>query len=327
MSFAAIEGQDRAVAAVRAWVLAGRVAHAALFSGPDGVGKERTARALAAALLCEAGPTPEPCGRCGPCRRVEAQAHPDVHLVAPENGVLSIDAIRQLCARLQLVPFEGRAKVAIVRDAHTMTPAAQSALLKTLEEPPGDAVLVLCTAAPQLLLPTVRSRCRLVTFAPLPEPFVRERVASALGTGPDDPAVSLATVLAQGSLGRALEIAAQGLYGERREIVSAVQALSPDRPGAALDLAEAWGGDRVRAGEALEILQLWYRDRALDAVGDERARCLPDLPAAAPMAASEALWALDRLHEARRAIAAYANPQIALERTFLLLAGAREART
>jgi hypothetical protein len=99
-----------------------------------------------------------------------------------------------------------------------------------------------------------------------------------------------------------------------------VQSLRSDAPGAALDLAEAWGNDRARAAEAIEILQLWYRDRLLDAVGDPRPRCLPDFRPTRPLATETALAALERLHEARRGLVGYASAQLTLERTFLRIA-------
>jgi DNA polymerase-3 subunit delta' len=327
MGFSGVNGQSRAIATLRSALAGGRIAHAYLFAGPDGVGKETVAWAFTQALLCDSGGSSagEACGRCGPCRRVVARGHPDVQLVVPEKGVIPIDRVRDLCGRLALAPFEARYQVAILRDAHLLNPPAQNALLKTLEEPPGSAVLVLVSAAPHLLLPTVRSRCQRIAFAPLDGDLVRGRVAETLGRAPDDPDVILAAALGEGSLGRALSIAAEGAYSGRQELIQAALALSPDHPGAVLDLAEAWGSDRTKAGEALEILQLWYRDRLLESVGAE-GRCLPDLPAPFPISSGAALQLLDRLHEARRGLLVNVSPQLTLERTLFALAEAHGGR-
>jgi DNA polymerase-3 subunit delta' len=246
-----------------------------------------------------------------------------LHFLAPENDLIPIDRVRELASRLQLTAFEGRFKIAIIAGAHRMNPAAQNALLKTLEEPPGSAVLVLLASAPHLLLPTVRSRCQILGFAPLPEAFVRERLAEATGRAGDDAEIALAATLSEGSLGRALQIAGQGLYGDRGELVETVQRLSPGAPSAALDLAAAWSEDRAKASEALEILQLWYRDRALAAAGasgEDRPPALPEIPVVAPLPLAGALGALGLLHEARRGLRGNANAQLLLERTFLALA-------
>ena len=162
-------GHRAAVAAVHA-MLAGSVPHALLITGPASVGKVSLAEDLAAALLCT-GATGDarPCRQCRGCRTVEHGNHPDLHRLGPvgSGGQVVIggaDAsvrpgIRDLVDDLALLPVEGGARVAIVRDAHRANEMAQSALLKTLEEPPSGTYLLLCADDEELLLPTIRSRC------------------------------------------------------------------------------------------------------------------------------------------------------------------------
>jgi DNA polymerase-3 subunit delta' len=162
-------GQPAAVAAVRG-MLAGRVPHAVLIVGPASVGKHALATDLAAALLCTGARGAErPCRRCRGCRMVEHGNHPDLHRLAPDGpgGQIRIGdrlhpepgTVRGLAVELGLLPVEGGARVAILRDAHRMNDDAQSALLKTLEEPPAGTTLILCADDDERLLPTVRSRC------------------------------------------------------------------------------------------------------------------------------------------------------------------------
>jgi DNA polymerase III delta' subunit len=162
-------GHPAAVAAVRA-MLAGSVPHAVLIAGPASVGKVALAEDLAAALLCT-GATGDarPCRQCRGCRRVEHGNHPDLHRlgpVGPGNQVVIGGAearvrpgVRDLVDDLALLPVEGGARVAIVSDAQRANDMAQSALLKTLEEPPSRTYLILCADDEELLLPTIRSRC------------------------------------------------------------------------------------------------------------------------------------------------------------------------
>ncbi len=319
----AIHGQDRALAILERAIGNARIPHALLFAGPDGVGKETVANLLAAGLLCNRGPSLEPCLTCPSCRKTTANVHPDVHLLVPEKNVLNIETVRSLTGRLQMTAYEGRFKIAILRDAHTMNPAAQNALLKTLEEPPGAAVLILVSPAPHLLLSTVRSRCQRIAFAPLDRAFVRARVAAISARDAGDADVSVAVALGEGSLGRSLAILEEGRYANRKTLVDDVQRLAPDAPSRTLDLAEAWSADRAIAGEALEILQLWYRDRLLDACSapaDER--CLPDLSPEAPLPLDAALRCLNELHDARAALLGNGNPQLVLEKTFFGVAKA-----
>jgi DNA polymerase-3 subunit delta' len=151
----------------------GRLPHAFLFVGPEGVGKHSFALRLAQALLCETVPEQEldPCGRCPGCLQVMAGTHPDLLQVArPEDRQeLPIRVIRDLCLDLGLKPMSGRRKVAIVDDADVMNDEAANAFLKTLEEPPSGSVLILVGTSAEGQLDTILSRCRVVRFDPLPE--------------------------------------------------------------------------------------------------------------------------------------------------------------
>jgi DNA polymerase-3 subunit delta' len=170
-------GQPAAIAAVRA-MLATRVPHAILLAGPASVGKLPLAMDLAAALLCTgAQGADRPCRTCRGCRMVEHGNHPDLHRLEPEGagGQIRIGdrlhpepgTVRGLAVELALLPVEGGARVAILRDAHRMNDDAQSALLKTLEEPPAGTTLILCADDEERLLPTVRSRCARIRLGPV----------------------------------------------------------------------------------------------------------------------------------------------------------------
>lgn len=167
-------GQPVAVAAIRAMLGSG-LPHALLLAGPAGVGKTMLALDIAAALLCqgEAG-LPRPCRACRGCRMVEHGNHPDLHLLAPvgAGGFVPIGGrdergVRDLVGELALMPVEAGARVAIIEAAHRMTEDAQSAFLKTLEEPPAGTTIILCTDDEERMLPTIRSRCARVRLGPM----------------------------------------------------------------------------------------------------------------------------------------------------------------
>jgi DNA polymerase III delta' subunit len=167
MDGARTRGQPVALDAIEA-MIRGHVPHAILLAGPDGVGKTTLALDLAAGLLCEADPERRPCRSCRGCRMVDHGGHPDLHRLGPVGPGRQVviggaearyRGIRDLIAELALMPVEGRARVAIVDGADRMNEDAQSALLKTLEEPPAGVVIVLCADQETRLLPTVRSRC------------------------------------------------------------------------------------------------------------------------------------------------------------------------
>ncbi len=167
-------GQPAAIAAVRALLAAG-FPHAVLLAGPTGVGKSTLALDVAAALLCRAADgVSRPCGACRGCRMVEHGNHPDLHRLAPSGAGAAISiggrgerGVRDLVGDLALLPVEGGARVAIVEAAQRMSEDAQSALLKTLEEPPRGTVILLCADDEERLLPTIRSRCVRIRLGPL----------------------------------------------------------------------------------------------------------------------------------------------------------------
>ena len=143
-----------------------------VFAGPDGVGKRRTAVALAQVLNCERVTTGahgiDACGTCAACTRIARGVHADILVIEPgDTGSIKVDQVREAIERAAYRPFEGRRRVVIVDQADALMSEAQNALLKTLEEPPPASMFVLITARPDVLLPTVRSRCQRLRFGPL----------------------------------------------------------------------------------------------------------------------------------------------------------------
>lgn len=226
-------GQDVAVRALRDAVASGTVGHAYLFVGPRGVGRDLAALALAASVNCSSGG----CGTCGVCAKVLRRAHPDVTTISPEGAQILVDQVRDVRTTAYRSPLEGRVKVFVIEDAHRLNLAAANALLKVLEEPPGDVLFLLITASPEDLPETVVSRCRRIDFVPLGPREIRRvliehhgagdeladwasRTAGDLSTAlrfvkdPDAPArrgahIELAGRLVRGGVGEAVRAAAE----------------------------------------------------------------------------------------------------------------------
>ncbi len=339
MPFSELTGQDRALATLRAALRAGTLHHALLLAGPEGVGKGTAARLLAQALNCE-GPArsaDDACGACGPCRKIARGLHPDVLLMeeervmakagrweprggkAPSRDIV-VDQVRDLTdRRLALRLFEGRRRVVVIDPADAMNPQAQNALLKTLEEPPEDTVLCLVSSAADALLPTIRSRCLRLPFAPLPEALVEARLV-AEGRAPAE--ARLATALAGGSLGRALALDGEAL-AERRAAVEAAAGLPADDAGAWIAYARSQGEDREAARETCELLLVWLRDVLVaQAAGEGGRLALADLAGAARQAAAaltpaEVLRRIEQVRQALGALRQNAAAGLALERMLI----------
>ena len=337
MPFSEIIAQDRALLPLRSALRRGALHHAYLFGGPEGVGKARAARLLAQAANCEGGTAgpgglrDDPCGACGPCRKIAKGIHPDV-LVLHEERVMAragaweprggrspskdivVDQVRDLVdRRLALKRFEGRRRFVVVDPADAMNPQAQNALLKTLEEPPGETTLVLVSSSPDSLLPTIRSRCLRVAFAPLSAAAVEDRLRDA-GRAPD--AARLAAAISGGSLGRALALRDDALAAERDAVLAAVS-LDPDDAAAWLAFARAHGEDRESAAELCELLLVWLRDVAAAQAGS-RSLALSDLSevterTAGALQPEEVLRRRRRVEDTVAALRQNASPVLALE--------------
>lgn len=197
-----LPGQGRNVRFLTASVQHGRVAHAYVFSGPEGVGKRTAALLLAQALNCPTAKEGLPCGECSSCRKIREGSHPDVQIIVPQDGSLKIEQIRQLKQAVALKPYEGRWKVFILEGAETLTDQAANSLLKVLEEPPSFSVLVLLAKEAEQLLPTILSRCVVLRFHPLPVAQVAGLLEEKYGV-PKERAWLLAGI-SGGALGQAL---------------------------------------------------------------------------------------------------------------------------
>ena len=235
-------GQPAALDIVARAVVSERPPSAILIAGPERVGKTTLALDLAAGLLCLADdPAQRPCRSCVACRKVEHGNHPDLHRLAPvgAGGQIRIDQARSLIVDLALLPLEGRFRVAIVAAAQRLNPDAQNALLKTLEEPPAGAVLILCADDETLLLDTVRSRCARIRCGAVAAATIAELLVER---GAADPSTAAGIArLADGRPGLALALAAQpDVLVHRARLARSL-----------LDLTEAGRRQRLAAGPAL----------------------------------------------------------------------------
>ncbi len=230
-----IAGHDDVRIAFRRAIARGRLTQAYLLQGPEGIGKQRFARHLAQALLCRRHPDDEleACGHCEHCRPFLAGTHPDLLLVEREAGkrILTVDKFigsedqrgkAGLCHDITIRPLDGSRKLVIINDADSMNEEAANALLKTLEEPPDGAILFLIVANPDAVLPTIRSRCQTVRFAPLSEAIVTAQALTQGLVATDEEARRLAGV-AGGSLAAARRLAQPGLRELRHDWLAELQ--------------------------------------------------------------------------------------------------------
>lgn len=327
---ASVRAQQPAVETLRRSVAAGRVHHAYLFDGPEGVGKQLAALGLAQILVCErrAPGQSEACGTCSSCVRAVPRGeestprHPDVVVLerglyepatigrrTPEAQEISIDQVRTLVlARAAFPPSEGRAKVFIVRRAEELSVPAANALLKTLEEPGANTHFVLLSSAPDALLPTIRSRTQRVRFGSLPDDVVADLLTAQ---GIDAAKAAEVAPFAAGSMTQALLLSDPEVNEQRRSFVSsALAALSARDLGPALDFAEA----AKKLAKPELVTQLDALAAAIAADGRERARADDDRADSACERYTLALTAI-------RDIEGNASAQLAMEAMLIRMRG------
>lgn len=341
MSFASIQGHSAAVSTLTNALVSGRLAHAYLFVGPSGVGKKRTALALAQAVLCPDKPG-EGCGICTACQTVASGAHPDLSLLAPAAGrtTLGIDQVRDLQHFLSLRSARGNRKIALIEEAHLLTPQAQSALLKIVEEPPGAALLILLSVNAATLSRPLLSRCQHVQFAALPLATVEELLVQEYARPPAE-AHALA-LYSRGSIGRALSLDAQVFTEERQRVIAELQQLRQASFSQISSLAEWLLASRTKKSRAqkasadnpssedrLELVLSWYEEvlRYLLLGQDGVVRyqdCLAALTQTAQgLDVEQALRQLTLVYDTIQALGRNANARLTVEDMLLHLAAQR----
>jgi DNA polymerase III subunit delta' len=284
MSFNDIIGQHRAKSILRRALDHQRAAHAYLFTGTDGVGKEALAIEFAKALLCKSEDE-RPCDNCAVCSRVSHFQHPDFTFLFPSSAktvaetravldsvtahpykrrrpwaapTISIDQIRELRRSAILKPLEGR-QVAVIAEADKMTIPATNALLKLLEEPPDTLFLILTASQANSLLPTILSRCQEIRLGPLPDNEIEWALVEKEGMAPER--AQLLARISQGSYSRALEWADESFNERREQAVDFLRFCLKDAK-SQIELVESFaqGNDKKFVKDILSLVLMWFRD-------------------------------------------------------------------
>jgi len=264
--FDSVVGHERALKVLARALASGRVAHSYLFWGPDGIGKERTAMAMAAVLLCKdpgALQAGRPCGHCASCAKTahadDPTSHPDMHLLAPGEKKISVEDVRTLQQALSFQAYEKGRRIAIIRDAFRMSREAANALLKTVEEPPPETHLFILAPHRARLLPTLVSRCQAIRFDPLPEAEV-EKVLVANGVEAGT-ARNLAA-LSGGSPGAALALDSETVGEVEREARAITDGLEEMGVAQRFAISERWSKDKDNLELKLQCMERYMSKRA-----------------------------------------------------------------
>jgi DNA polymerase-3 subunit delta' len=225
--FSSLIGNERIKQLLQRAVAEGRIGQSLLMSGPRGVGKHQFALALAQAVNCENLTLGDACGECIPCRKIALAEHADVETITNDGQFIKVDQMREMSRDAQFKPYEGRRRVYIVDEAERMNASSANSILKTLEEPPESTLIVLVTSKPYGLPETIRSRCLMLSFAPLSALEIEAQLKKKDGKSTDD--IGLRARLARGSIGHALEIDLDEYREMRGTMLDLVEALASTR--------------------------------------------------------------------------------------------------
>ena len=237
-----------------------KVSHAYILAGEEGMGRKSLANAFAMTLLCVKG-LKEPCMECHSCKQMLSDNHPDViHVTHEKPGSIGVDDIRkQINDTIMIKPYSSYYKIYMVDEAEKMTVQAQNALLKTIEEPPSYAVIILMTTNPDAFLPTILSRCIQLKLKPLRDYVVKGYLVEKLGVPVEKAEVYAA--FARGNLGKAIHIASSEEFGELyRAVLTLLKNIKNMDLPALLEFIKKLQEDHLDINECLDFMQLWYRD-------------------------------------------------------------------
>lgn len=313
-----VKGQDFVLRSLDSMLSSGRFPHALLFSGLPGSGRFRTAQNLMMRLNCEKDFPP--CGACRSCTKVLRENHPDFIHIAPANGIIRIDEVRELLRLLARKPNEARMRVVFLEDAESMNREAANALLKMLEEPPPSTSFILSSKAPQLLLETIRSRCQELRFRPQEEEDIFQKLVQTIS---DEKSARAGARLSAGDMNKAERFAESSA---KRKLLAGLFAENPAaKPALFLMASEFLARDKAFTESVLDMLTGIFRDillasmapGALDRYGLV-CDCTEEIRKAAKTFTPEAvLKALDRIQEARQGLMQNILPRLSLEAFFL----------
>jgi len=271
MSFSEIIGQTKIIRLLRRALAQDLLPHAFLFTGVEGVGKKSTALTLAKVVNCQNSASGDCCDQCISCRKAASGNHPDINLIEREGPFIKIEQIRALKHRLRFKPLEGRYRVTVIDNSQHLKAEAANALLKVLEEPPADNLIILTAIETTALLPTIVSRCLHLPFQPLATVEISAHLNKIHSISPERAAVIAR--LAGGSLSRAIDLLDEKKLDRRNLILETVSEIHKSGLTDLLAATSRWKGDNLDLQQDLEWLKTWIRDllvekfEATDSVG------------------------------------------------------------
>lgn len=259
MDFKEIIGHERQIENLKNAIRTNSISHSYLFEGEEGLGKKQIALAFSKTLLCNEGKD-HPCNICSSCLKFDSQNHPDFQLIVPnKKGTIVVEEIQKIIKAVSTSPFEGKRKLFVIDDSHTMNIQGMNKLLKTLEEPPSFMNIILVTSISNKLLPTIQSRCQRIRFYPIENTKIIKLLEEREYLESDK-----ATIVAdftKGSIGKSIEIASsEDFFNKRDEVIIIIDNILSGDKTKALSSAKFFNENKDQIGLIFDIMLYWFRD-------------------------------------------------------------------
>lgn len=301
----------------------GKVAHAYLFVGTDGVGKNTTARAFAKGLLCEQPLAGQSCNHCKSCHQFNSDNHPDFYTVVPSGVTIKLEQIHQMQKSVGYRSYQGGRQVYIIEQCDVMTLEAANALLKTLEEPQGNTVFILTSSRPYAVLPTILSRCQQFWFKPMAVAEIVAGLERYTDVSPEQK--QMLAIMAGGSLGRALQLSTADMHTSRRQVLTLLEMVQRGGLVELLQQGAELATERSAVLDWVELLQLWLRDLLVWHLTEDQSLLInidltTELTNTTQYSVEQLLGMLEETERARMRLEAKGNVRLVVEVLLLQLA-------
>lgn len=259
MLYSQVAGQEEIKTSLIKSINNNQVSHCYIFEGPKGMGKYELSLIFAQSLLCENFNT-NPCNKCLSCIKINSNNHPDLHIINNEETTIKREEIDELIESVYMKPYESAKKVYIIKEAHEMTTQAANTFLKTLEEPPGDSVIILLTSNANLLIPTIVSRCQTIKFRNVSKETIKAYLKENFGTS--DEKADLAAEYSKGILNKSVNIIKgnDNILQYRTEIIELFDKTINSDAEIIYELENYFEENKDKIDTIIEIIMIWIRD-------------------------------------------------------------------
>lgn len=261
MNFDQIIGHDMIIDYLKKAIEKDRVSHSYLFEGEESIGKKMVALSFAKALLCK-GEGNKPCGRCISCIKFDDANHPDFQLIEAQDRLISVEVLDELLRTINITPLESERRIILIDDSHHMGLNGQNILLKTLEEPPTYINIILITSNPNMLVPTILSRCQIVKFYPVESSRIVALLRKKYNKTWEE--ANFIAHFTKGSVGRSIQISQSTDFEEKRKkVIELIDDLINGDKGNIFAARDLLLDNKDSIEEILDIILYWFRDLAI----------------------------------------------------------------